>query len=93
MESLWQSAPAAAVEFHKKASGRGTHSGSVGAFRFSQLEPILGCGERSFALVSFNADGSLDTSFGSNGVVTTDFAGNQSIYDVVLQADGRIVKE
>jgi uncharacterized delta-60 repeat protein len=45
-----------------------------------------------FALARYNADGSLDDSFGSGGLVTTDFAGSMDeAYGVTLQADGRIV--
>ena len=45
-----------------------------------------------FALVRYNTDGSLDTSFDGDGKLTTDIAGN---YDqgnsVIVQADGKIV--
>ncbi len=46
-----------------------------------------------FALVRFNADGSLDSSFGTNGRVTTDFnsASDDRGNRMFLQADGRIV--
>ncbi|NER27984.1 MAG: DUF4347 domain-containing protein [Symploca sp. SIO1C4] len=45
-----------------------------------------------FALVRYNSDGSLDSSFGENGIVTTDIAGKlQSGNDVVLQPDGKII--
>jgi uncharacterized delta-60 repeat protein len=46
-----------------------------------------------FALVRYNADGSLDTSFGAGGKVTTDFGGssNDDGYGVALQSDGKIV--
>jgi uncharacterized delta-60 repeat protein/uncharacterized repeat protein (TIGR01451 family) len=45
-----------------------------------------------FALARYNADGSLDPSFGSGGRVTTDFAGGSDIAsDLVLQAGGKIV--
>jgi len=48
--------------------------------------------DEDFTLVRFNADGSLDSTFGSAGVVSTDFkSGNDSAYQVRLQADGRIV--
>jgi uncharacterized delta-60 repeat protein/uncharacterized repeat protein (TIGR01451 family) len=42
-------------------------------------------------LARFNADGSLDTSFGTNGIVTTDIAYFDHCTDVAIQADGRIV--
>ncbi len=45
-----------------------------------------------FALARYNADGSLDGSFGDGGKQTTDFAGNDDYGNgVVLQADGKIV--
>ena len=43
-------------------------------------------------LVRYNANGSLDTSFGSGGIVTTRFAGQGSYaFSVALQPDGKIV--
>jgi len=44
-----------------------------------------------FALVRYNTDGSLDTSFGGTGKVTTDFGSDDSAYSVAIQADGKIV--
>ena len=45
-----------------------------------------------FALVRYNADGSLDSSFGSGGIVTTDFFGaSDAAHDVVIQPDGKII--
>jgi uncharacterized delta-60 repeat protein len=48
-----------------------------------------------FALVRFNSDGSLDTSFDGDGKVHTDFygvrEGNEQIYAMALQPDGKIV--
>jgi uncharacterized delta-60 repeat protein len=45
-----------------------------------------------FALARYNADGSLDTTFGTNGTVTTVLAGNQDVArGVALQSDGKIV--
>jgi uncharacterized delta-60 repeat protein len=45
-----------------------------------------------FALARYNPDGSLDTSFGSDGKVTTDFSGEfDEVKDIVLQPDGKIV--
>ena len=47
---------------------------------------------KSFALVRYNADGSLDSGFGSSGIVTTSF-GSQSdeAFAIAVQADGKIV--
>lgn len=53
-----------------------------------------------FALARYNPDGSLDTSFGANGLVITTFADihkyrigrtRDGIYSIALQADGKIV--
>jgi uncharacterized delta-60 repeat protein len=45
------------------------------------------------ALARYNANGSLDTSFGSNGSVASVLGadGNNQIFDVAVQPDGRIV--
>jgi uncharacterized delta-60 repeat protein len=45
-----------------------------------------------FAVARYNADGSLDRSFGTNGRVTTDFPGLAAVPSaVVIQSDGKIV--
>lgn len=45
-----------------------------------------------FSLVRYNTNGSLDPNFGVGGKVTTQIdIGNESIYDLVLQGDGKIV--
>jgi uncharacterized delta-60 repeat protein len=43
------------------------------------------------ALARYNTNGSLDTSFGTGGKATADFAGSQGISALAVQADGRIV--
>ncbi len=44
------------------------------------------------ALARYNPDGSLDTSFGGNGIVTTNVAGaNDSLGDLAIDQNGRIV--
>ena len=45
-----------------------------------------------FALVRYDANGSLDTSFGTGGKVTTDFgSANDFARSVAIQSDGKIV--
>jgi len=45
-----------------------------------------------FALARYNPDGTLDTTFSTDGKVTTDFAGGNDVArDVALQPDGKIV--
>ena len=48
---------------------------------------------RDFACVRYNADGSLDTTFGTAGIVTTDIqTGSDDVaYSLAIQADGKIV--
>ena len=43
------------------------------------------------ALVCYNPDGSLDTSFGSGGKVTTDLGTDEEAHAIALEADGRVV--
>lgn len=53
----------------------------------------LANGDKEFALVRYNYDGSLDTTFGGGtGKVVTDFNGTSDrIWGVALQSDGKIV--
>jgi len=49
-------------------------------------------GQVDFALARYNSDGTLDTSFGSAGLVTTDLGGRyESATALALQSDGKIV--
>ena len=48
-------------------------------------------GSGDFAVVRYNTDGSLDTTFDTDGIQTTDFAGRDKANSVVLQSDGKIV--
>jgi uncharacterized delta-60 repeat protein len=53
------------------------------------LGPI---GVFDFALARYSPDGTLDPSFGSGGIVTTDIAGtSDNAYALVRQADGKLV--
>lgn len=56
-----------------------------------RTNPGIGTGI-DFALARYNPDGSLDATFGSNGIVTTDFAiGGDTANALAIQADGKIV--
>ncbi len=48
-------------------------------------------GSGDFALARYNGDGSLDSTFGSGGKVTTDVGGFDAALGVALQSDGKIV--
>jgi uncharacterized delta-60 repeat protein len=47
--------------------------------------------EGDFAVARYNQDGTLDTTFGSGGKVTTDFGGYESAHSVAIRPSGRIV--
>src|SRR6476469_8904754 len=44
-----------------------------------------------FKVVRYNSNGSLDTSFGDGGIVTTTFPEGSYAFDVALQPDGKII--
>jgi uncharacterized delta-60 repeat protein len=45
----------------------------------------------NFEVVRYNPNGSLDTSFGNGGIVTTNFPQGSYAFDVALQPDGKII--
>jgi uncharacterized delta-60 repeat protein len=51
----------------------------------------VGSGDVDWGLARYNADGSLDATFGSGGKVTTDVPGGGAAFAVVLQNNGKIV--
>jgi uncharacterized delta-60 repeat protein len=57
------------------------------------IKEFVGSGfDYDFAVARYNNDGSLDSSFGAGGKVTTDFASTDDIpYSVTVQANGKIV--
>jgi uncharacterized delta-60 repeat protein len=46
---------------------------------------------RDFAVVRYNSDGSLDSTFGVDGIVVTDFSDNERPVGLAIQSDGKIV--
>jgi len=49
-------------------------------------------GNGDFVVIRYNINGTLDNNFGTLGIITTDFNGNDDEpYSVVIQADGKIV--
>ena len=48
-------------------------------------------GDFGFGLVRYNPDGSLDTTFGTKGIVTTKFASSASASASAIQSDGKII--
>lgn len=49
------------------------------------------CCSYDFAIARYNTDGSLDTTFDGDGLVTTDFGGADNAWAVAVQTDGKIV--
>jgi uncharacterized delta-60 repeat protein len=55
-------------------------------------EVDIDANEEDFCLVRYNADGTLDNTFGTGGIVTTDFDGdNDNPASVILQPNGKII--
>ena len=52
---------------------------------------VSGSSNGDFALLRYNTDGSLDTSFSGDGIVTTDFGATDGGIDVATQSDGKII--
>jgi uncharacterized delta-60 repeat protein len=65
-----------------QADGKIVLAGGVGGRLSSTAE---------FALVRYQADGTLDSTFGDGGKVTTDFRKYDSAYDIAIQANGKII--
>ncbi|WP_369250005.1 calcium-binding protein [Streptomyces sp. R41] len=73
-----------------------TAFGTGSAVRDLLLQPgdrivAAGTAGNDFALASYNADGTLDTGFGSNGKTTTDFGTGDFVNRLALQSDGKIL--
>ena len=48
-------------------------------------------GDSDFAIVRYNADGSFDTSFDTDGIVTTSIGSQDIINSIAVQANGKII--
>ena len=76
--------------------GTGILSSGVADIVIQPDGKIVAVGDRwdtqnGFLLVRYNPDGSLDTSFDGDGIVTTPLGPNAGARSVVLQPDGKIV--
>jgi uncharacterized delta-60 repeat protein len=66
--------------------------GKVVVVGYTQSATPSTTGATNFALVRYNTNGSLDSTFGTNGVAITDFAqGNDLTHAVTVQSDGMFV--
>ncbi|MEH1949260.1 MAG: putative Ig domain-containing protein, partial [Nostoc sp.] len=52
---------------------------------------VAGVSNNNFAVVRYNSNGSLDTSFGTTGTVTTNLGSTDIAYSIALQDDGKIL--
>ena len=52
---------------------------------------VAGVSSSNFAVVRYDSNGSLDTSFGSAGKVITNLGGTDTAYSVSVQANGKII--
>ncbi len=60
-------------------------AGSVSWFTSDVVEPS------NFALVGYKPDGSLDPTFGDDGIVETEFVGQDTLSGIVVEPDDKIV--
>lgn len=51
----------------------------------------LNSGEGNFVVARYNSNGSLDQNFSTGGVKTTDFGGDDAVFSVIQQSDGKIL--
>ncbi len=66
--------------------------GKIVATGYSMIGTDPNTRNQDFAITRYNADGSLDITFGGTGIVTTDLTGFPDIaFAVAIQADGKIV--
>ena len=66
--------------------------GKIIAAGFAATSLVLNSRGIAHAMVRYNPNGSLDTSFGTGGKVHTDFGtGNRVISKILIQSDGKII--
>ena len=65
--------------------------GKIVAGGYAFISPNGVANAPAFALTRYNPNGSLDSSFGTGGKVTTYFNGYEEVHAIALQPDGKIV--
>jgi len=72
---------------------RGNESANSTAVLANGKILVAGSFDSDFVLLRYNKNGSLDSSFGTNGVTVTNFDSNDAdiAYSLAVQADGKIV--
>lgn len=84
----WASTPALAFEDEVRAMAIQSDGKIVVA---GTAEVSSGSKIYDFGVARFNADGTIDNSFGTNGVVTTNINANDIPEGIAVQSDGKIV--
>ncbi|MDP2904345.1 MAG: hypothetical protein Q8N96_14765 [Methylovulum sp.] len=80
-------------------SGDGIVTTDLGGKDYANTVNVLGSGkilaagisDGNFAAVRYNADGSLDTAFGSDGIITTDLGSTESLNGIIQVADSKFL--
>jgi uncharacterized delta-60 repeat protein len=70
-----------AFELALTSTGKIIVGGATGFFPF---------GASDFLILRLNADGSLDSSFGSGGKVSTDFGASETLFGIAVAPDGKV---
>ncbi len=90
LDTTFNGAGYATTAFGSTAAGFGVALQGDGKIVVAGTDNTSGSGD--FALARYNADGSLDTTFDTDGKVTTDFAGGADVArGVFVQPNGKIV--
>jgi uncharacterized delta-60 repeat protein len=85
-------APAGHVATNQATSVAVEGDGKIIVGGLTQDDQGTASGLTNFALVRYNTDGSLDTSFGTAGTTVTDLAGrDDNAYAITFQTDGKFV--
>ncbi len=92
LDATFGTAGKAYVSVNKSGGANAIGLQQDGKIVVAGLAPGSGPNDTDFALLRFNQDGSLDTTFGAGGIVTTDFFGLwDNATGLAIQKDGRIV--
>jgi uncharacterized delta-60 repeat protein len=55
------------------------------------FDPLIGVYDSDLLLVRYHTDGTVDSTFGTNGLTLVDVNGDEHAFDAMIQADGSIV--
>ncbi|MEP6684216.1 MAG: hypothetical protein ABJA35_13190, partial [Parafilimonas sp.] len=79
-------------DFGEKGFAQSTYDSSgIAISTSSKGNIIVAAGYQDITLLSFKSSGILDSTFGNNGISSVDFGQVESVQDIQLQTDGKIV--